>query len=306
MRTNLAVLLAFLAACTAAPLPSAPGDFDATLPSRFILLGDTQKTMTLEFWRPHFDEERREVIRAVAEEHPAFVVNAGDVVCHGGHESDWRRFCDENRPIFERGIAYFPALGNHDFFGGARTALTLRAEVFPHVGARRWYEVRSGSVRIVVLDSNFDELRADEIAEQDRWLEEALRVAETDPSTRHVILVCHHPPYTNAVGLSESEDVQRHFVARLTPKVRVFFSGHVHNYERFEKQGVQFLVSGGGGGPTREVNFEAPRHADRYTGPRDRPFHFCRFTDAAGTLRCDMMMLQKDDSWKRVDGFEFR
>jgi len=302
-----ALLLSVLlgAGCAAdAPLPAAGGTIRPDAPPRFILVGDTQKTMTLEFWRPHYDAERLAVINAIVASDPAFVVNSGDVVCHGGRRADWRRFCQENELLFSDQLAYFPALGNHDYYGGAETALRYRAEVFPHVGLRRWYEVRFQSLLIAILDSNFDELSAEQIRAQDAWLESLLKSAESDASVRHVVLVCHHPPYTNAKGLSESQEVQDHFVPRITPKVRVFFSGHVHNYERFQKNGVQFLVSGGGGGPTRDLETEQPRHPDLYTGSRERPFHYCLFTVSDLSLQCRVFMLQKDDAWRRVDGFE--
>lgn len=301
----LPALLIALSACAAPELAVAPGMILPDAPPVFILLGDTQKTMTLEFWRAHHDDERRAVIRAVAEERPAFVVNSGDVVCHGGHGNDWERFCDENRPIFERGIAYFPALGNHDFYGGAEDGLAYRARIFPHIGTRRWFDVRFGSVLVAVLDSNLDRLSPGQVREQDRWLEDLLTSAEQDERIRHVILVCHHPPYTNASGLSEDTGVQAHFVSRLTPKVRVFFAGHVHNYERFEKKGVQFVVSGGGGGPTREV---APKgaHRDLYTGPRTHPFHYCRLSVDGPRLRFEVRMLMEDSRWETVDVFESR
>jgi hypothetical protein len=269
----------------------------------FILLGDTQRTMAVEFWRPHFDRERLAVIRAIADERPAFVVNAGDVVCHGGRRADWTRFREENEPLFERAIAYFPAVGNHDLYGGVEAALRNRAQVFPQVGTRRWYAVRFPPVLIALLDSNFDDLGDDEIRRQDEWLSELLRAAESDCSIRHVLLVCHHPPYTNALGLTDSPEVQTHFVARITPKVKCFCSGHVHNYERFERDHVQFLVSGGGGGPTREVETGHPAHVDQYRGSHQRPFHYCRFRIDDGTLICDVLMIQEDGSWKKVDGF---
>ncbi len=301
----LAAASALLSASCAAdpPLPPAPGRIRPDAPAIFVLVGDTQKTMTLEFWRPHYDAERRAVINAIFDREPAFVVNCGDVVCHGGRWADWRRFCDENERLFSHPVAYFPALGNHDYYGGS-DAFRLRAEVFPHVGTRRWYDVRFQSLLLLILDSNFDELNAEQIRSQDDWLESQLKSAEADASVGHVVLVCHHPPYSNAKGLSESREVQEHFVSRITPKVRVFASGHVHNYERFEKQGVQFVVSGGGGGPTRDLETEQPRHPDLYTGSRERPFHYCLFTFSARSLKCGVFMLQKDDSWKHVDGFE--
>jgi hypothetical protein len=304
-RTLAALLGPFvLAACGTVNLPPAPGALLPDAPREFILFGDTQKTMTLEFWRPHYDDERRALIRAVADERPAFVVNAGDVVCHGGNTADWKRFCGENRLLFERGIAYFPALGNHDLYGGNSAALGNRARVFPHIGMRRWYSLRYAPVLLVVLDSNFDDLGAAEVRRQDEWLEGTLAEAEKDPAIRHVLLVFHHPPYTNALGIGESREVQEHFVSRLAPKVGVVFSGHVHNYERFEKNGVQYLVSGGGGGPTRELNRDRPAHEDLYRGDRTRPFHYCRFRIEGRTLKCDVLMLEAGGSWSRVDGFE--
>src|SRR4051812_38412734 len=121
------LLLLLLLSCTTEPLSRAPGELAPGGPRTFILIGDTQKTMTLEFWRHHFDAERQAVIRAIAVESPAFVVNCGDVICHGGSYADWRSFCDENETLFSRKIAYFPALGNHDYYGGAERALRYRA-----------------------------------------------------------------------------------------------------------------------------------------------------------------------------------
>lgn len=259
--------------------------------------------MALEFWRPQHDRERLAVIRAIAGEEPAFIVNAGDVVCHGGRRADWQRFCRENEILFDRQIAYFPALGNHDLYGGVEEALRNRALVFPHIGKRRWYVVRFPPVLVAILDSNFDDLPADQIQMQDEWLSGLLRSAEEDRSIAHVVLVCHHPPYTNARGLSESLEVQNHFVSRITPKVKCFLSGHVHNYERFERGHVQFLVSGGGGGPPREVETDHPAHEDQYRGSHLRPFHYCRFRLEEGKLKCDVLMLDGEDSWNRVDGF---
>ena len=259
MKSSLVCVFAVLASCAAPePLSPTPGRIAEDAPPRFLLVGDTQRTMALEVWRPSHDAQRLAVARAIADERPAFVLHAGDVVCHGFRHADWARFLKEYEPVFSRGIPCFPALGNHDYYGANREALAHRDAVFPHVAGRFWYEVRFPPVLVVVLDSNFDELTAERAREQDRWLESTLAAAEGDPAIRHVLVVCHHPPYTNAVGLGDSREVQERFVRRLTPKARVFASGHVHSYERFLKNGVQFLVSGGGGGPTREIDVAAP------------------------------------------------
>lgn len=295
-----APFLLFLAAC-APPLRPTPGRIADDAPPVFLLLGDTQHTMTLEFWRPRHDEERRALARALAAERPAFVVHAGDVVCHGSRTADWSRFLEDFDPVFAAGIPCFPALGNHDYYGGNAAALARRDEVFPHVAGRRWFELRFRSAAILVLDSNLDELSTADATAQDAWLQRTLAAAEADPDVLHVLLVAHHPPYTNAKGLGESREVQERFVARLTPKVRVFASGHVHAYEHFLRNGVHFLVSGGGGGPQREVETATPRREDLYRGPRGR--HYVRFTVEGPRLKADVLMQDAAGAWSRVDGF---
>jgi 3',5'-cyclic AMP phosphodiesterase CpdA len=262
--------------------------------------------MTLECWRPRHDDERRALVRALADERPAFLAHAGDVVCHGSRRADWTRFLADFEPVFSRGIPCFPAVGNHDYYGPNAAALARRGEVFPHVAGRRWFEVRFRSVLLVFLDSNFDELTKAGAGAQDEWFAKTLAAAEADPDLRHVLVVCHHPPYTNAIGLDASAEVRDRFVARLTPKVRVFAAGHVHSYERFVRNGVQFVVSGGAGGPRREVDTAAPRYEDQYRGPRNPAIHYCRFTLDGPALRCDVRMLQPDGTWSSVDGFTLR
>lgn len=258
--------------------------------------------MTLEFWRPRHDEERRALAWAVAAERPAFVVHAGDLVCHGSRAADWSRFLEDFAPVFDAGIPCFPALGNHDYYGGNAAALARRDEVFPHVAGRRWFELRFRSAAILVLDSNLDELSTAEAAAQDVWFRETLAAAEADAGILYILVIAHHPPYTNAKGLGESREVQERFVAKLTPKVRVLASGHVHAYEHFLRNGVHFLVSGGGGGPQREVETEAPKREDLHRGSRGR--HYVRFTLEGPRLRVEVLMLGADGAWTRVDGFE--
>lgn len=51
-------------------------------------------------------------------------------------------------------------------------------------------------------------------------------------------------------------------------------SGHAHAYEHFVEQGVQFVVSGGGGGPRVKLREGSRAREDRFEGPSPRPFHY--------------------------------
>ncbi len=271
---------------------------------KFVVFGDSRRTLGLEFWRRDYPRERLLVIEALAAEDPAFIVNTGDLVSVGSDAAEWRAFHADNRPIFAKGIPYYPGLGNHEYASDPAQGLANYFAFFPHLKGRKWYEVRFPPVLVAVLDSNFGRLGEEEAREQDRWLAGLLAAAEGDAAIRHVILCCHHAPYTNSDVHPDSKQVQARFAARRTPKVKALVSGHVHSYERFLKEGVQYVVSGGGGAPLTSVDTDRPKHRDEFRGGAYRGFHYLRFTLEGGRLRCDVVMLQDGGTWKRVDGFE--
>jgi hypothetical protein len=293
-----------LSCMSGGPLPRYEAQLEADAPRKFILFGDSRKTLTAEFWRKSYEVERARVIEALAAEDPAFIVNTGDLVRYGSDAREWRVFFDENQPIFAKKIPYYPGLGNHEYTPDKESGLAHYFGMFPQLQGRKWYEIRFAPVLILVLDSNFRELLEWELESQERWLSETLEAAEKDPALRHVILCFHHAPYTNSATHTDSKAVQERFLPRLTPKVKAVVAGHVHAYERFQIKGVWYVVSGGGGAPMTPV-LRSQRHPDFYKGSEYRRFHYCRFSLEGERLACDVIMLQDDNTtWKRVDGFE--
>ncbi len=126
-------------------------------------------------------------------------------------------------------------------------------------------------MRLVFLDSNIDELPAATWEAQRVWYEATLAAYDADAAVRGVLVLLHHPPYTNSTVTSDEEHVQRVIVPPLlhAKKTLGLVSGHVHSYERFERGGKMFLVSGGGGGPrARLAEGGARRHPDDlFQGP---------------------------------------
>ena len=121
---------------------------------------------------------------------------------------------------------------------------------FPELKNSRYYSVRTANALILVLDSSLEEISGPE----GQWLAEKLDHVPSDVD--FVFLMFHHPPYTSsdakvfggghlarsteqAVG-KMLEERQAHARFRI-----VVFSGHVHNYERHEHDGVTYFVSGG-------------------------------------------------------------
>ncbi len=248
-----------------------------------LVVGDLQRTSLFESWvlrREQNDAERARLVRALThEDEVAGLLLLGDLVFDGSSCADWERFDALLAPLRHRGILL--ALGNHDYWGPNEPACEHLWARFPWLAEQPWERVRWGSVALVVLDSNEDELGPEQWSAQKRWLAEALEALDADSTVRMVVLAWHHPPYTNSTVTDDEIHVQRAFVERLEghPKVRLVLSGHAHAYEHFERRGVHYVVSGGGGGPRVALwADEHARHVDLFEGPSPRPFHYLKLS----------------------------
>ncbi len=305
-------LLESLPSCSAPeappwPFDAAPGKFRP--PERIVLLGDSRPRRFLEFWRSGAQEVRERIIDRIAVERPDLVLHLGDLVTDGSSAA-WARFDREMASLREAGIPFFPALGNHELFGGGGDELRNYFSRFPGIGGRRWYDLRRGPLLILVLDSNWSRMSAKEGAAQDRWYRDELRASDEDASIRCVMVLSHHPAYTNASNHTPSKDVEERLVApaKAYGKVRLFASGHVHSYERFERDGKVFLVSGGGGAPLAVLGRKdgSSRFPDRYDGGKSRPNNYLLLSLEEDRLAVHAMMMREDRTWHRADGVTIR
>ncbi|MGH9760247.1 MAG: metallophosphoesterase family protein, partial [Blastocatellia bacterium] len=202
----------------------------------FMFVGDTQRTSRWErlIGREQNDAGRQAVLDKIADENPAFLVILGDLVFQGDSPTHWPQFDQFAAPIRQKGIPVFPLLGNHEYFGDHNKAFELFFDRFPHLQRRFWYSIRFGSVAIILLDSNFDEMGRELMDRQDEWYKATLAEYQRDSAITNIIVCCHHAPYTNSTVVSDDALVQQHFVEpfKTTPKAKVFFTGHCHSYER--------------------------------------------------------------------------
>jgi predicted phosphodiesterase len=219
------------------------------------------------------DAGRSAVARAVLAEQVDALVHLGDVV---GRASDWGRFDQDYPPDVLANQVLHVCRGNHDrgglWFGSAKT-FECR---FP-LAVGRQQTVTHGCVRLFLLDSNRDVMTQDQWRRQQHEYIAALQATEADERVVHVIVACHHPPFTNARWHLPSRSVEDAFAPAFLGcrKARLFLSGHVHGYERFRFREKDFVVSGGGGG----ARF-GHRHGDRcrleavVDLPDPHPFHY--------------------------------
>jgi|JI10StandDraft_1071094.scaffolds.fasta_scaffold10879_7 hypothetical protein len=217
---------------TTAPPPGAP------VPLTFVVYGDTRSS----------SDAHRQLVERIRAEVPDFLLGTGDLVDDGAIKGQWQTFFDVEGPLLADNV-FYPALGNHDRQGRARSAEAYRARfALPEGGTdpERVYAFTYGPARFVVLDSNSASFA---LTDQTAWLERELAAARQDKAIRHVFVVMHHPPYSISI-----HGGQRDLRERWTPLfekygVAAVFSGHDHCYERAEANGVRYFVSGGGGAP---------------------------------------------------------
>jgi Icc-related predicted phosphoesterase len=218
------------------------------------------------------------ILGEIARRRPALVVIAGDLVFDGSSPRHWNELDRLSEPLRASSIPVLAVPGNHDYWVAGPKNLTHYFARFPHLQEARWTMRRYAPVALVLLDSNEDQMTSAEWNDQRCWYEETLRALDLDPSVRGVVVVLHHPPYTNSTLTGDEAHVQRAFVPAFlrSDKTLCLISGHVHSYERFERDGKTFLVSGGGGGPrARLKTWGDRRHPDDlFQGPALRDFHF--------------------------------
>jgi predicted phosphodiesterase len=207
-------------------------------PFSFVVFGDTRENR----------DQHRALVERVRREVPDFILMTGDMVDDGSNETDWQAFFAVERELLAENVL-FPSVGNHDRHGRTRGADAYRRYFALPADApdpERYYAFSYGNARVIVLDSNEYSFA---LTDQTAWLEKQLARASADPTVAHRFIVMHHPPYSVSIhgGQPELREMWTPIFERYG--VDAVFSGHDHVYERAEKNGVHYFVSGGGGAP---------------------------------------------------------
>jgi predicted MPP superfamily phosphohydrolase len=250
---------------------------------------------------------RRSLVARIASEQPDAVFLTGDVPWHGGNPADYQVFEQETVAWRNQQLRVFPVLGNHEFKGCSEADCLARWwQTFPQQSGRRWYTVTlGGRLQFIALDSDSSLLSG---SEQGQWLQTQLDGLSA--KVRFVVVLLHHPPITDYIGGARANEMalakQLAAVAASSQARFVVCAAHVHNYERFQRDGILFLVSGGGGGKPEFVNRSA---ADLYRSSDFPNFHYLRFELTARQLRGEMVRMSDDaapsePTWSVRDHFE--
>jgi 3',5'-cyclic AMP phosphodiesterase CpdA len=256
------LLAIILTACDRIYFPPYPQDEKWS----FVVFGDTRLGYDI------FGQLSRNIGHLEPAPRAAFC--CGDIVDISTNEADWLRFADSAKPISQRMPIFF-ARGNHE---GNDTA----SERF----FREFTGIRSDSFYLTHIEENtlfivLDIWRRGEehaiLNGQLNWLQNKLDSASADTSILNIFIFMHQPPYPqgkhSGENLANADELHQLFMKH--KKIRAIFAGHDHMFNKYVKDSVIYITTGGGGSPL-------------YLGYGGEYHHFVKVTFCKNSLRINL------------------
>ncbi len=226
----------------------------AAEPFHFVQLSDPQLGMFTENRDFVQDAANFEfAVKAVNRLKPAFVVITGDLVHKVGDAAqiaEYRRIVG----LIDRSIPVYNVAGNHDV-ENAPTPESLAA--YTRIFGPDRYTFRHGGLIGIVLNSSLihtPDKAAAALAEQDRWLRDALVQAKA-ANPRHIVVFQHHPWFLKSAGEPDqyfnipTPRRAAHLALFREFGVRYLFCGHYHRNAEARDGELEAITSGPVGKP---------------------------------------------------------
>ncbi len=205
-----------------------------------------------------------------------FIIGLGDYVDHGDITEEWEmQFFTAGKDLLAH-RPFWPVIGNHDNLSRYYYSL------FPCAGTREtgWYTFVYGDARFIAID-NFSKA-----VDPKRDIHKAVVKAIRDSKEKYLFILSHYPLFANGYhGNGDPKTGKPAGRGRLAlwnnlmpifeeHKVTAYLAAHSHFYERSEKDGVTYVVTGGGGVGLPTVT---PGKFHPFSKAAARCYHYCRF-----------------------------
>ncbi len=225
-------------------------DLPVGRPLRIVVYGD------MRFTNPSNTSDtapgvRKWLAQKVAEEKPDILLLTGDMPFHGSDPADWKIYSEETAAWTQQRLRIYPTIGNHERLPDPQRGLENYFAAYPQIDHHAWYSVQLGNIYLITLDTSSLLNRG---WEQRIWLESQL--AHLPASADFVFFLFHVPLVSDlqtafVLGIPDAGtlDLRHELEARAARSHAKFviFNGHIHNYERFDMNGIMHVISGGGG-----------------------------------------------------------
>lgn len=220
----------------------------------FVAYGDTRSNPT----------EHAVIIKEILGLHPEFVLQSGDLVANGTSAAQWEQFAQITQPLREARIAYYPARGNHDLGPYYPHTITEPFDSGDKVN-KLYYAFTRHRNRFIIVDSMEDYNPG---SRQYTWL--AAELVQAQKTAVNTFVMFHEGPFSPGPHGPTPEAQEYLHPLFVKYKPRAIFCGHDHLYYRTVRDGITYIVTGGGGAPPyRPENQQITLPGDVYVHDTD-------------------------------------
>ncbi|MFW9903499.1 MAG: metallophosphoesterase [Candidatus Thorarchaeota archaeon] len=187
---------------------------------------------------------------------PELVLHTGDMVCQGGRYEEWEPFNQSIAPVWDAGIPFYGAIGNHEtyldegLFENYTRFFDYSAVINTPGENERWYSFDYEGVHFISLNTEEDIINGEFTCstEQMDWLLYDLSTTKTEDI---IVVIFHRPCYSVNPGheteaITIRDDFHDLFIQY---DVDIVFNGHDHHYYRTLRNNIYYVTTGGGGAP---------------------------------------------------------
>lgn len=213
---------------------------------RFIVFGDFR---TSRRDRP-YNDNLLSILREIETIHPDLVISTGDAYYgYGGTFERFRNEIEYFEAMFRKiSIPFFNVIGNHEVAGGGKREDFIK-ERFGNLYGSFDY----GNSHFIILNTEEKGKEGMIKGEQLEWLKKDLT---SNKDARNIFIFMHRPMFSAVdpeliFGKSFRDKKNRDYLHALFKefKVKAVFSGHEHLYSETFRDGVRYIITGGGGSP---------------------------------------------------------
>ncbi|NOG45659.1 MAG: hypothetical protein HND50_10520 [Calditrichaeota bacterium] len=182
---------------------------------------------------------------------PLMAVCTGDLLFKAGKEAEWINFWKFSKPITEV-MPLLIARGNHEG-NDLPSEWLLRKQTNIAEGDPFYFSRQLEKQKLIILDT---EIRGEEnaiINDQLHWLKEELNLSTSNAEIDGIFIFMHRPLYRQGRNkgqkLKNAEELHQLFVEH--KKIKAVVAGHDHMYHFQNKDGINYVISGGAGAQLR-------------------------------------------------------
>jgi len=183
----------------------------------------------------------RKICNQIASRNPKATIVAGDLVDHPTVQWEWDEFHEVTKVCRDK-APLLCAIGNHDIYQVEKPGVPAGAAFIKELKLERtWYDRVIGDFHLFVLDS----LTGFKETEQLQWFEKAAAAS----TSKHKFAIFHHPPFHLDRRKAELMPAVQAAIPPLLTKLKfcAAFCGHEHAFYYTRRDGIPYVVTGGGG-----------------------------------------------------------